>query len=109
MHNLAHLFLNQAKVGILVYSIDNKTSYDNLSEWAEHLETHGEDLFTVIVGSKSDLADNRAVPDSFAKNLKNSLPNCKIQVETSAYENVESITSLFDQISREVIEGGYYN
>jgi len=66
VHNLAHLFLRDAKVGILVYSIDNKNSFDQLGEWAEHLEQMDNELFIVIVGSKSDLSDNRAVPAVFA-------------------------------------------
>jgi len=103
-----HMFVKDARVGVLVYSIDNKNSFDQLTEWAEHLEPHSKDLFIVIVGNKSDLATNRAVPAAFATRLKNTLPNCKFVTSTSAYENIESVTSLFDQISREVIEGNYY-
>ena len=62
----------------------------------------------MIVGNKSDLAANRAVPAAFATRLKNTLPNCKFVTNTSAYENIESVTQLFEQISREVIESGYY-
>ena len=37
VHNLAHLFLNGAQVGILCYAVDNKNSFDQLNEWYEHL------------------------------------------------------------------------
>ena len=56
VHNLAHLFLHDAKVGILCYSIDNKKSFDQLSEWYEHLQEKSEEMFIVIVGSKNDLS-----------------------------------------------------
>ena len=62
MHNLAHLFLPDARVGILVYSIDDRRSFDALQEWVTHLESRKSEMFIVIVGSKSDLANNRAVP-----------------------------------------------
>ena len=95
VHNLAHLFLRDAKVGILVYSIDNKASFEQLQEWVDHLKDKREELFIVIVGSKSDLSMHRAVPTIFAQRFKNQLPNCKFVCETSAYEDIQSITGLF--------------
>lgn len=91
VHNLAHLFLHDAKVGILCYSIDNKKSFDQLSEWYEHLQEKNEEMFIVIVGSKNDLTHNRAVPQAYAQKLKQEFPNCKFTIETSAFENIESI------------------
>ena len=66
VHNLAHLFLKEAQVGVLCYAIDNKNSFDQLSEWSEHLRDKEGEMFIVVVGSKSDLAANRAVPAVFA-------------------------------------------
>ena len=65
-------------------------------------------MFIVIVGSKSDLAANRAVPGIFAKRLQSEMPNCKFTIETSAFENINSIHELFNQVSHEIIEGGYF-
>ena len=48
-------------------------------------------MFIVIVGSKSDLAANRAVPAVFAQRLKKDIPNCKFTIETSAFENIDTI------------------
>ena len=55
VHNLAHLFLSGAQVGVLCYAIDDKRSFDQLSEWAEHLRDKQEEMFIVVVGTKSDL------------------------------------------------------
>ena len=95
VHNLAHLFLREAQVGILCFAIDNKNSFDQLNEWYEHLQDKQDEMFIVIVASKSDLTQNRAVPTIFAQRLKKELPNCKFTVETSAYENIDSIKQLF--------------
>ena len=66
---MAHLFLNDARVGVLCYAIDNKKSFDQLNEWAELLENKSGEMFVVIVGSKSDFAQSRAVPAVFAQTL----------------------------------------
>ena len=65
-------------------------------------------MFIVLVGSKSDLTQSRAVPAVFAQNLQKNMPNCKFTIETSAYEDVHSINQLFTQIGREIIKGNYY-
>lgn len=70
-----------------MYSIDNKNSFDHLDEWTEHLEPIKDELFTVLVGNKSDLEPNRAVPESHAVEKMQHIPNCKSQLETSAYED----------------------
>lgn len=93
---------------MLCYAIDNKKSMDDLQEWHEHLENKSDELFIVIVGAKSDLAANRAVPAVYAQTLQKQFPNCKFVTETSAYEDKESIISLFNKIGQEIVKGGYY-
>lgn len=66
------------------------------------------EMFIVIVGSKSDLAQNRAVPAVFAQRLRSEMPNCKFTIETSAFENIETIDQLFSQVGREIVDGKYY-
>ena len=78
-------------MGILCYAVDNKNSFDQLTEWYEHLEERQNEMFIVIVGNKSDLTESRAVPLVFAQRLQRELPNCKFITETSAFEDVASI------------------
>ena len=110
LHNLAHLFLGGAQVGVLCYAIDDKRSYDQLATWADHIADKAEDeMFTVIVGSKSDLTDHRAVPLHYAKRMQKDTPNCRFTMETSAFENIETIEDLFNQIGQHIIQGGFYS
>ena len=102
------MFLKDARVGVLCYAIDNKKSLDDLQEWYEHLESKQSEMFIVIVGSKSDLSANRAVPAVFAQNLQRTIPNCKFVTETSAFEDQRSIHELFNQIGKEIVNGSYY-
>lgn len=108
VHNLAHLFLNSAHVGVLCYAIDDKRSFDQLNEWAEHLRDKEDEMFIVIVGSKCDLVKNRAVPTFHAVKLQKEYANCKFTMETSAYENIETIEQLFNQIGQYIIQEGKY-
>ncbi len=65
-------------------------------------------MFIVIVGSKSDLANNRAVPIAYAKKFQKTMPNCSFTTETSAYEDITTIKQLFDEIGSSIIEQGHY-
>ena len=107
VHNVAHLFLEGARVAVLCYSIDDQRSYNQLTDWAEHIKEQ-EGMFSVVVGNKEDLSDNRAVPKHYKSRLMQEVPNCKIAVETSAYENVQAIQQLFQQIGQVIINEGYY-
>ena len=57
VHDLAHLFLRGVQCGVLIFSIDSKRSFDRLDEWKEHLD--GQNVLLVLVGSKSDLDQDR--------------------------------------------------
>ena len=91
------------QVGVLVYGINSKQSFDNLELWIEHLEEANEDFVIFLVGNKADLADQRAVPFTHGNQKKRLLKNCVRFVETSASQNLESINSLFNEIARSIV------
>ena len=62
VHNLAHLFVRDVQVGILVYGINSQVSFRNLDQWIDHLNEANEEFAMFLVGNKSDLAESRAVP-----------------------------------------------
>ena len=63
--SLSKLFFNDTKIVVLVYSIDNKKSFENLSYWynlyTEQLVV--EDTILGVVANKSDLFDIQDVSD----------------------------------------------
>ena len=69
VHNLAHLFVRDVQVGILVYGINSQKSFSDLDLWLNHLnesnEREGFSLF--LVGNKSDLSEQRAVPATYGQ------------------------------------------
>jgi small GTP-binding protein len=59
---MTQLFLNNSKIVILVYSIDNKNSFTNLNFWYELYEKElSNEAILGIIGNKSDLLDDTEV------------------------------------------------
>ena len=106
IYNLSHLFMRDVQVAVLVYSIDSKKSFDNLDEWLEILnETNErEDYSTFLIGNKSDLYDNRAVPERFGENKSSEISQCVMFKETSTYNDVRSVENLFKEIGAAIIK-----
>ena len=60
--NLAHLFVRDVQVGVLVYSINSRASFNHLDDWLDHIKEQNEDFLLFLVGNKSDLVSHRDVP-----------------------------------------------
>ena len=62
VHNLAHMFVRDLQVCVLVYSIDSDISYNNLNEWLDHVLGLNDECVVFLVACKSDMVERRAVP-----------------------------------------------
>ena len=90
------LFKN-ASMAIMVYSITNKKSYDNIKKWVSRLKNLAkEDTVLFLVGNKCDLINERQVNFSEAKKYGKDKFQCF--VETSS-KNGHNIDILFNKIS----------
>ena len=47
--------------GILVYSIDNESSFNNLHTWLDVMRSANPYMMIVLVGNKADFTDKRVV------------------------------------------------
>ena len=66
--SLTKLFIKDAKIAILVYSIDNEESFNDLDAWLELIKTMNDE--TVLYGvcaNKSDLASEKTISDEKGK------------------------------------------
>lgn len=60
--SLAPMYYRGASIAFIVYDITNKDSFDNCKSWISELQLKGgKDLSIIIVGNKSDHAENRSV------------------------------------------------
>ena len=83
-HSLISSFYNNSSLAILVYSIENDDSFNNLKFWLNILRTKGNpDINIFLIGNKTDLEYNRKITkkiaQEFAENNK-----IKLFLETSA-------------------------
>ncbi|KAJ4950509.1 hypothetical protein NE237_027341 [Protea cynaroides] len=91
---------------MLVYDITKRQSFDHIPRWLEELRSHADkNIVIILIGNKSDLEDQRAIPTEDAKEFaqKEGL----FFLETSALEatNVESsfvtlLTQIFNIVNK---------
>ena len=66
--SLTKLFIKDARIAILVYSIDNEESFNDLDAWLTLIKSMNDE--TVLYGvcaNKSDLASEKTIPDERGK------------------------------------------
>ena len=89
-----------AALAIMVYSIDNRRSFDHLENWKNLVKTHANpDTIIFIVGNKKDLdkekENKRKVNTKEGEEFKD-MNSFQFFIETSAKEN-EFVNELFQQ------------
>ena len=66
--SLTKLFTKEAKIAILVYSIDNEVSFSDLDEWLKLVKSSNEENIVLgVAANKSDLVSERKVTDERGK------------------------------------------
>ncbi|XP_057783831.1 ras-related protein Rab11D [Salvia miltiorrhiza] len=97
---------------MLVYDITKRQTFDHIPRWLEELRAHADkNIVIILIGNKSDLEDQRAVPTEDAKEFaeKEGL----FFLETSALEatNVEEafvtvLTEIFNIVNKKNLVAG---
>lgn len=97
---------------MLVYDISRRQSFDHITRWLEELRSHADkNIVIILIGNKSDLEEQRAVPTEDAKEFaqKEGL----FFLETSALEatNVENafmtvLTEIFNIVNKKNLTAG---
>ena len=82
--SLISSFYRNSSLAIIVYSIDNQESFDNLESWLDEIksQTHP-NLKIFLIGNKADLEDQRVVKTKEAEELAKE-HNLDLFLETSA-------------------------
>ena len=101
--SLTKLFIKDSKIAILVYSIDNEQSFNDLDDWLKLIKSANEDnVIYGVVANKSDLANDETIPDQKGKDYAK-----KIGAEwasTSALINGKGIDDFVEKLFMK-----YYN
>ena len=81
----ALLLYRNANLGILVYSISSKESFDNLDNWITQMKEKSPNTKIILLGNKSDLEGQRVILPEEGAAL--ALKNNYIFMETSCLKN----------------------
>ncbi|CAN8251543.1 unnamed protein product [Cochlearia groenlandica] len=85
---------------MLVYDITRRQTFDHIPRWLEELRAHADkNIVIILIGNKSDLEDQRAIPTEDAKEFaeKEGL----FFLETSAF-NSTNVESAFTTVLNEI-------
>ncbi|XP_072178021.1 ras-related protein Rab-5A-like [Diadema setosum] len=93
---IAEITYRKADVGLLVYSINDKKSFDDVDYWMNELRKKAPgDILIFVIGNKSDLESERAVSRSSAEQYARQ--NNAVYLESSA-KTGEGISEIFQEI-----------
>ena len=91
--SLISSFYHNASLAVIVYSIDNQKSFEDLDMWLKDLRTNSSpDVKIFLIGNKADLEDKRKVTKEAGQNFANA-HNISFFTESSAKTglNVQNI------------------
>ena len=91
-HSLAPMYYRGAAAAILVYDITRAQSFDTLRNWVKELQANGPaGIVLSVVGNKSDLADQRAVPVDGAASYAEEMSADFFESSAKADTNIEEV------------------
>ena len=103
---LSKLFYKDAAIGILVYDISNKSSFDSIKNyWYKELKNNGLDnMIFNLVGNKYDLYETEQVKEDEAREYANSI-NAGFYLTSAKYNN--NVEELFVESGRKFLQPDY--
>ena len=107
--SVTKLFVQEAKIVVLVYSINSKESFNVLDIWYKQvLDICGENIILAVVGNKTDLFDQNEYEDneliSEEEGKKYATDKNALFKLVSAKIDRKGINSLFDELLDEYIK-----
>ena len=104
-NSLVPLYYRDAKVGVVVYDITSKCSFDKAKYWLEKLKQNEPNTKCIIVGSKLDLQYSRQVHHIDASTYASEKGCLFIEVSSKTSSNIDI---LFKQIGHMILEYNHF-
>ncbi|OHT01675.1 Ras-related protein RABA4b [Tritrichomonas foetus] len=97
---LAPIYFRDAFIGILVYDITSKATFEKVTEWYQQMNAHMNQGFSLIlVGNKSDLDEQREITIKMGSDLSEKLHTKNfLEVSAKTGQNVASLKLLIDKV-----------
>ena len=81
----------KAEIIVLVYAINNRESFDNISDWVKKVKTYNKNVKFLLVGNKCDLVEKRQVTKEDAENYAKANKMEFIEISAKAGTNIEKM------------------
>ena len=95
-------YLKGAHGAILVYDITEKDSFDMIETWYSELnENNSYHVSTVLFGNKTDLEENREVPNEIVKELAEKIGCTSLEGSAKTGENINTV---FEKITMKSVK-----
>ena len=96
--NIIPIYFKGAVFAILVFSMDDKKSFDDLNSWLDEIEAHSDpNIGIVLVGNKYD-SDHKVITDEIARMYAN---EHNLQIFFSSALTGQSVTEILNYIALE--------
>ncbi len=98
------LFINDSKIVIIVFAIDDRKSFEEVDFWVNYAkDILGESKYIMaLVGNKSDLFENQQIPD---EEIKKKGEELKVKVKiTSAAENGAIFKLFLEELLKDYVQ-----
>ena len=95
---------------IIVYDITDKNSFESVEQWVKDCKTYGnKNIHIVLVGNKTDFANERKVSTEEGQNLANEFNMDFLETSAKTGENIENIFQKICKIVNNNIDEGKYD
>ena len=101
-HSLTKIFLNEAKIAFIVYSIDDINSYKKVDFWYDLVKESCGDVLIALIGNKKDLYEQEEVNEEEAIQKAKSL-NVEFGL-TSALEEDTGFDEIIDKMVKKYVQ-----
>jgi len=99
-------FYRRSHAALVVYDVTSRKSFEEVAFWLKEVTQNlagTEEAVLMLIGNKTDLADQRAVP--FAEGAALARAHDMLFVETSA-KSFDGINHAFDEVLEKIIDSG---
>jgi len=95
-------YLANAEVGILVYDVTRKETFDSLENWFKEIKNVSPKISLILVGNKIDLEDERILSTEQGEELAQKLNLSYIETSAKTGENINDAFKMlaFQMIKR---------
>jgi Ras-related protein Rab-1A len=96
------IYMNQAKIALIVYDMTDQNSFNNLKNWYQELKDKNDSVEIIgVIANKSDLYEDKVIDKEEGENYAKSIN--ALFFETSAMD-YESVAAVFEGLAKKYVE-----